>query len=65
LRSRTVPSPEDIPKKKCEKSDEGVREKEDIESENKVENEGEVEKEWEIIQGDWSDDEVVVENQRE
>jgi hypothetical protein len=42
-----------------------VREKEDVESENKVENEGEVEKEWEIIQGDWSDDEVVVENQRE
>ncbi|GAU45321.1 hypothetical protein TSUD_84380, partial [Trifolium subterraneum] len=54
LRSREVPSPEVVIKKKSELKDEGVNE-----------SEGEVEKEWEIVAGSDSERDALVENQRE
>ncbi|GAU41492.1 hypothetical protein TSUD_13740 [Trifolium subterraneum] len=54
LRSREVPSPEVVTKKKSELKDEGVNE-----------NEGKVEKEWEIVAGSDNERDALVENQRE
>ncbi|GAU38817.1 hypothetical protein TSUD_163920 [Trifolium subterraneum] len=54
LRSREVPSPEVVTKKKSDLKDEGVNE-----------SEGEVEKEWEIVVGPDNERDALVENQRE
>ncbi|GAU31161.1 hypothetical protein TSUD_315860 [Trifolium subterraneum] len=54
LRSREIPSPEVVSKKKGELRDEGVNE-----------SEGEVEKEWEIVAGSDNERDALVENQRE
>ncbi|GAU25750.1 hypothetical protein TSUD_216820 [Trifolium subterraneum] len=54
LRSREVPSPEVMSKKKGELKEEG-----------KNESEGEVEKEWEIVAGSDNERDALVENQRE
>ncbi|GAU40459.1 hypothetical protein TSUD_134610 [Trifolium subterraneum] len=64
LRSRKVPSPEVVSKKKGELRDEGVEERE-VEKEEKNESEGEVEKEWEIVAGSDNERDALVENQRE
>ncbi|MCI01307.1 hypothetical protein A2U01_0022332, partial [Trifolium medium] len=65
LRSRVVPSPEVVTKKKSEPSDEGVKEKRDVEREEKNEFEGEVENEWEIVTESEDEKDELVENQRE
>ncbi|GAU42733.1 hypothetical protein TSUD_287890 [Trifolium subterraneum] len=65
LRSREVPSPEVVSKKKSESSDEGARKKRDFEKEEKKESEGEVEKKLEIVNVPEDVEDELVENQRE
>ncbi|CAJ2639773.1 unnamed protein product [Trifolium pratense] len=61
LRSRVVPSPEVVTKKKIESTVEGVNEKNDVEGEVENKHEGEVEKECEIV----ADSEVEIEERVE
>ncbi|GAU32930.1 hypothetical protein TSUD_152910 [Trifolium subterraneum] len=65
LRSRVVPSPEVVSRQINKYSNEGVKEKGEVEKEESNESEGDVEKEWEIITESEDERDELVENQRE
>ncbi|CAJ2652694.1 unnamed protein product [Trifolium pratense] len=64
LRSRVVPSPEVVTKKKSESTVEGVNKKNDVEGEVENKHEGEVEKECEIVADFEVEFEELVENEK-